>query len=142
MIVQLSQFKMFGNGMMSPFPHFVSQQRLVSLGDIDCYPSSQFLRRLKCIFIAFDLLGYQIPLKHFLSQNKQRYQACLKLHEILTGVVISIKFIHPEWFHRFVNIVDLCFLIPAVAIEQWPSKIHEGLTIGIYFPHLINSPYN
>ena len=42
----------------------------------------------------------------------------------------------------FVNIVDLYFFIPDGAIEKWPSNMHEGLTIGIYFPFLINAPYD
>ena len=39
----------------------------------------------------------------------------------------------------FFKIVDLYFFIPASAIEQFPFKIHEGLTIGLYFPLLRNS---
>ena len=42
----------------------------------------------------------------------------------------------------FVNIVDLYFFIPDGAIEKWPSNMHEGLTIGIYLPFLINAPYD
>ena len=57
------------------------------------------------------------------------------------GVIIIFKSLRPEWFLRFVKIIDLYFFIPASAIEQWPSNIHEGLTIGLYFPLLLNAPY-
>jgi hypothetical protein len=69
-------------------------------------------------------------------------QARLKRHEILMGVVIIPKSLRPEWFRRVIKIVYLYFFIPAGAIEQWPSNMHEGLTSGLYFPLLINAPYD
>jgi hypothetical protein len=65
-----------------------------------------------------------------------------KSHDILMGVVIIPKFLRPESFRRFIKIVDLYFFIPAGDIEQWPSNMHEGLTIGLYFPLLRNAPYD
>jgi hypothetical protein len=61
-------------------------------------------------------------------------QTRLNCHGILMGVVIIPKSLRPEWFRRFIKIVDLYFFITAGAIEQWPSNIHEGFTIGLYFP--------
>jgi hypothetical protein len=58
------------------------------------------------------------------------------------GVVVIPKYLRPEWFRCFIKIVDLYFFIPAGAIEQWPSNMHEGLTIGLYYPLLRNAPYD
>jgi hypothetical protein len=58
------------------------------------------------------------------------------------GVIIIPKYFRPEWFRRFIKIVDLYFFIPAGAIEQWPSNMHEGLTLGLYFPLLRNAPHD
>jgi hypothetical protein len=69
-------------------------------------------------------------------------QARLKHHDMLMGVVIIPKSLRLEWFRRFIKIVDFYFFIPAGAIEQWPSNMHEGLTIGLYFTLLRNAPYD
>ena len=76
-----------------------------------------------------------------LDDLEELSQSRLKRHETLMGVVIIPKSLRTEWFHRFVKVVDLYFFIPAGSIEQWPSNMREGLTIGLYFPILINAPY-
>jgi hypothetical protein len=61
-----------------------------------------------------------------LDALEELVQARLRRHDILMGVVIIPKSLHPELFRRFINIVDLYFFIPAGAIKHGPSTCMKG----------------
>lgn len=67
--------------------------------------------------------------------------ARLKRHDILRGIVVLPNLLTHEWFRRFVKVVDCFLTIPAGAIDAWPESMHEGLTIGFYFPLLRHEPW-
>jgi hypothetical protein len=67
--------------------------------------------------------------------------ARFKRHDSLIGIVAVPLLIKPEWFRRYVKNVDLYFFIPVGAIAQWPTSMHEGLTVGVYFPLLRSNPW-
>lgn len=67
--------------------------------------------------------------------------ARLKRHETLRGIVIIPNLLQPEWFRRFTKVVDCYLTIPAGSIPEWPESMHEGLTIGFYFPLLRCQPW-
>ena len=68
--------------------------------------------------------------------------ARLKRHNLLKGVVLIPNLLAPEWMRRFTRIVDVHFIIPAGAIPEWPSSMHESLTIGIYLPLFRYCPWD
>ena len=66
----------------------------------------------------------------------------LKRHNLLRGVVIVPHLLSHEWFRRFSRIVDVYFQIPAGGIPEWPSQMHEPLTIGLYLPLFRFQPWD
>jgi hypothetical protein len=66
----------------------------------------------------------------------------LNHHDTLLDVVVIPLILNPDWFKRFVNTVDLYFFVPVGAIPAWPRSMHEGLTIGLYFPLLRYDPWD
>ena len=48
----------------------------------------------------------------------------------------------PEWFRRFVKTVDFYFYVCPGGIDEWPTGMHESLTIGIYLPLLRYPPWD
>jgi hypothetical protein len=67
--------------------------------------------------------------------------ARFKRLDSLIGMVVMPFFLKPEWFRRYVKNVDLYFFITVGANAQWPTSMHEGLTIGVYFPLLGYNPW-
>jgi hypothetical protein len=65
---------------------------------------------------------------------------CLMRHDTLLSVAVILLILKPGWFKRFVKNVDLYFFAPVGAIPAWSRSIHEGLTIGLYFPILRYDP--
>jgi hypothetical protein len=57
-----------------------------------------------------------------------------KRHERLRAVVVVPQLLQNEWRRHFCRIVDFYFVIPAGAIPEWPSTMHEALTIGLCLP--------
>jgi hypothetical protein len=66
----------------------------------------------------------------------------LKRHETLLGIVVIPLILKPDWFTRFVKTVDLYLFVPVGAMPDWPRSMHEGLTIGLYFPLLRYEPWD
>jgi hypothetical protein len=64
-----------------------------------------------------------------------------KRHESLRGIVLVPRLMRPEWYRRFVRIVDLYFVIPAGS-GLWGSDKHEPLVVGLYLPLLRHSPWD
>jgi hypothetical protein len=60
----------------------------------------------------------------------------------LCGVVLIPALLMPEWYRRFSKVVDVFFRIPAGAIPEWPSSMHEPLTVGIFLPTLGHDPWD
>jgi hypothetical protein len=67
--------------------------------------------------------------------------ARLKRHGVLRGVVLIPQLLQPEWTRRFTRVVDFYFVIQAGAIPEWPDKMHEALTVGIFLPLLRCKPW-
>ena len=51
---------------------------------------------------------------------------------MIWGIVIIPVVMKPDWFKRFVKVIDIYFFIPAGSIPEWPANMHEALTIGLY----------
>ena len=66
----------------------------------------------------------------------------LKRHNLLRGVVLIPHLLSHEWFRRFSRIVDVYFQIPAGGIPEWPTEMHEPLTIGLYLPLFRHQPWD
>jgi hypothetical protein len=64
----------------------------------------------------------------------------LTRYETLLGAAVIPLIRKHDWFKRFMKNVDLYFFVPIGAIPDWPRSMHEGLTIGLYFPLLRYEP--
>jgi len=64
-----------------------------------------------------------------------------KHHEWMTGMVLVLLLLKPEWFRRFHRVVDFHFVVPAGAADSWPAWMHEPPTVGIYLPLLRYQPW-
>ena len=79
---------------------------------------------------------WDLPLGASLDAEEESVLARFKHNYSLIGIVVVPLFLKPEWLRGYVKNVDLYFLIPVGAIAQWPTSMHEGLKIGVYFPFL------
>jgi hypothetical protein len=68
--------------------------------------------------------------------------ARLKRHELLRGVVLIPNLLQHEWHRRFIRVVDVYFQIAPGSIVEWPTSMHEPLTIGLFFPLLRFRPWS
>jgi hypothetical protein len=68
--------------------------------------------------------------------------ARLRRHEILRGVVLVPALLQHEWHRRFIRVVDVYFQIAPGTIDEWPTAMHEPLTVGLFFPLLRNRPWS
>ena len=58
------------------------------------------------------------------------------------GIAIIPVVMQPDLFKRFVKVTDIYFSIPAGYIPKWPTKMHEDLTVDIYFPFFRHQPWD
>jgi hypothetical protein len=68
--------------------------------------------------------------------------ARLKRHDLLRGVVLVPALLQHKWHRRFIRVVDLYFQIVPGAIEEWPSSMHEPLTVGLFLPLIRIRPWS
>jgi hypothetical protein len=68
--------------------------------------------------------------------------ARLKRHELVRAVVLVPQLLQHEWRRRFCRIVDSYFVIPAGSIPEWPSSMHEALTVGLCLPLFRYRPWS
>jgi hypothetical protein len=85
--------------------------------------------------------GRDLPPGAALGAVEELGLARFKPHDSLIGIVVVPLLLKPEWFRRYVKNVDLYFFIPVDAISQWPTSMHEGLTIGVFLPLLRYNPW-
>jgi hypothetical protein len=84
---------------------------------------------------------WYLPLGSALDAVEELRLAGFKRHDFLIGILVVPRLLKPEWFRLYVRNVDLYFFIPVGAIAQWPTSMHEGLTLGVYFPLLRHNPW-
>ena len=65
-----------------------------------------------------------------------------KRRDLLTGIVLIPNLMMPEWYRRLSKTVDVHFRLPAGALPEWPSCMHESLTVGIYLPVFRHRPWD
>lgn len=64
-----------------------------------------------------------------------------KRHDSLRGAIMVPRLMKPEWFRRFVRMVDVYFVIqPGSSI--WPKHMHEPLIVGLFLPLLRCEPWD
>jgi hypothetical protein len=66
----------------------------------------------------------------------------LKRHETILDIAVIPLILNTDWFKCFLKTVDFYFFVHVGAIPAWPSSMHEGLTIGLYFPLLRYEPWD
>ena len=92
--------------------------------------------------IQSKLWVWYLPLATALDALEELGNGGLKQHEMLLGIVRTSVIMQPDWFKRFVKVTDIHFFIPDVSITECPFNMYKALIFGLYFPLLIQQPWD